>query len=88
VAAATSTSSPNPAGPLLPTQASGPTELVEGMTFVPPDSTLAPASGPSNPSAPSDPSAPPALLYLAAAVLALIAVLGCGWLYIKRPWTR
>ena len=69
---------------LIPTEEAGPTEVVEGATFVPTvvgDSTA-------GPSGPSDPSTPAVLLYGAAALLGLIAVLGGGWLYATRPWQR
>jgi hypothetical protein len=58
--------------------APSPTFEVAGVTFVPGDSIPGP----------SDSSAPPALLYGAAALLGLVIVLGCGWLYLARPWTR
>jgi cobalamin biosynthesis Mg chelatase CobN len=74
-AAATSTEALADAG------TSAPAEQVEGVTFAPVDSTA-------GPSQPSDPSAPSALLYGAVAVLGLIAVLGGGWLFMTRPWTR
>jgi hypothetical protein len=58
--------------------ATGPTEQVAGITFSPADS---------NP-APSDPAPSSALLYGVVAAMGLVVVLGGGWLYITRPWTR
>jgi hypothetical protein len=63
---------------LAAAEASGPAEQVAGVTFAP---------GDSNPGPPA-PAGPLPLLYGAVAVLSLIVVLGGGWLYIARPWTR
>ena len=72
------TATPTPTQALVATEAPAPTEQVAGATFVPDNTTPGPA----------DDSAPPALLYVVAALVGLLVVLGGGWLYITRPWTR
>jgi hypothetical protein len=62
----------------MPQQTQAPTFAVAGETS---------ASLDSNPG-PSAPEGPSPLLYAAAAVLGLVVVLGGGWLYVNRPWTR
>ncbi len=63
---------------LVAAAATGPTEQVAGIAFSPADS---------NP-APSDPAPSSVLLYGVVAAMGLVVVLGGGWLYITRPWTR
>ena len=67
-----------PTEDLAAADASGPTEQAAGVTFSPGDSSPSP----------SDSSVPTPLIYLAVAVLGLGVVLGGGWVYINRPWTR
>jgi cell division septation protein DedD len=73
---ATPTATPTEA--LVAAAATGPTEQVAGITFTPADS---------NPT-PSDPAPSSVLLYGVVAAMGLVVVLGGGWLYITRPWTR
>ena len=65
-------------------QVAGPTQEVEGETFVP----AAAGDSTGGPDGPSDNPAPPVLLYGAALLVGLSAVIGGGWLYLTRPWER
>ncbi|HEX7496997.1 MAG TPA: hypothetical protein VF344_00825 [Candidatus Limnocylindrales bacterium] len=67
---------PTPAATAEPTQ-TVPAVAVAGATSTQGDQTPGPA-----------PEAPSPLLYGTVAILGLAVVLGGGWLYINRPWTR